>query len=72
MGLGDYYNDIRTVTEGSLMIDLVDRAHNEVVWSGTAVGRLTKQILNDPDPEIDRSVSEIFARYPVKAAGQTR
>ena len=71
-GLGDYYNNIQTVTEGSLMIDLVDREHNEVVWSGTAVGRLTKKVLDNPEPEIDRSVTDIFARYPVKAAGQAR
>ncbi|MDB6045128.1 MAG: putative lipoprotein [Gammaproteobacteria bacterium] len=69
-GFNDYYNDIQTVTEGSLMVDLVDREHNEVVWSGTAVGRLTKKVLDDPDPQIERSVAEIFARYPIKAAGQ--
>jgi hypothetical protein len=69
-GLNDYYNDIQTVTEGSLIIDLVDREHNEVVWSGTAVGRLTKKVLDNPDPQIERSVTEIFARYPIKAAGQ--
>lgn len=71
-GLNDYYNDIQTVTEGSLIIDLVDRQHNEVVWSGMAVGRLTKKVLDNPDPQIERSVAEIFARYPIKAAGQTR
>jgi Domain of unknown function (DUF4136) len=66
-GLDDYYNNIQTVTEGSLMIDLVDRAHNEVVWSGTAVATLTKKVLDQPDAAIDRSVAEIFARYPIKA-----
>ncbi|MDB6090569.1 MAG: hypothetical protein JWN85_3353 [Gammaproteobacteria bacterium] len=71
-GLGDYYNSIQTVTEGSLMVDLIDREHNEVVWSGTAVGRQTRKALDNPDPEIERSVAEIFARYPIKAAGQTR
>ena len=70
-GLNDYENDIQTVTEGSLMIDLVDRAHNEVVWSGTAVGRLTKKVLDHPEATIDRAVTDIFARYPIKAAGQT-
>jgi Domain of unknown function (DUF4136) len=30
-GLDDYYNGIQTVTEGSLVIDLVDRTRNEVV-----------------------------------------
>jgi hypothetical protein len=48
------------------MIDLVDRARNEVVWSGTAVGQLTKKVLDNPGPSIDQSVSDIFARYPIK------
>jgi len=65
-GFDDYYNGITTVTEGSLMIDLIDRARNEVVWSGTAVGELTKKVLDNPEPAIDRSVADIFARYPIK------
>jgi hypothetical protein len=65
-GFDDYYNGITTVTEGSLMIDLVDRARNEVVWSGTAVGRLSRKVLDNPGPSIDQSVSDIFTRYPIK------
>jgi len=65
-GLDDYYNGVTTVTEGSLMIDLIDRAHNEAVWSGTAVGQLTKKILDNPGPHIDQAVADIFARYPIK------
>jgi hypothetical protein len=66
-GFDDYYNGITTVTEGSLMIDLIDRTRNEVVWSGTAVGELTKKVLDNPDPAINRSVTAIFARYPIAA-----
>jgi Domain of unknown function (DUF4136) len=66
LGLDDYYNGIQTVTEGSLVIDLVDRVRNEVVWSGTAVGQITKKSLEHPDETLDRSVTEIFAHYPVK------
>lgn len=66
VGLDDYYNGIQTVTEGSLVIDLVDRVRNEVVWSGTAVGQITKKSLDHPDETLDRSVTEIFAHYPVK------
>jgi hypothetical protein len=66
VGLDDYYNGIQTVTEGSLVVDLVDRVRNEVIWSGTAVGEITKSSLDHPAETIDRSVTEIFARYPVK------
>jgi len=65
-GLDDYYNGVTTVTEGSLMIDLIDRAHNEAVWSGTAVGELTKKVLDNPGPHIDQAVADIFARYPIR------
>jgi len=65
-GFDDYYNSITTVTEGSLMIDLIDRSRNEVVWSGTAVGELTRKVLDNPEPAIDRSVADIFARYPIR------
>ena len=49
------------------MIDLIDRSRNEVVWSGTAVGELTRKVLDNPEPAIDRSVADIFARYPIRA-----
>ena len=65
-GFDDYYNGITTVTEGSLMIDLIDRVHNEAVWSGTAVGELTRKALDNPGPHIDQAVADIFARYPIK------
>lgn len=67
-GFDGYYNDIQTVTEGSLIIDLVDRARNEVVWSGTAVAQVTRKSLDNPAPELDRAVTQIFARYPVGPA----
>jgi hypothetical protein len=66
VGLDDYYNGIQTVTEGSLVVDLIDRVRNEVVWSGTAIGQVTKKSLDHPDETVDRSVTEIFAHYPVK------
>ena len=66
-GWDDYYDGIQTVTEGSLVVDVVDRARNEVVWSGTAVGELTRKVLEHPDETIDKSVAQIFARYPIKA-----
>jgi hypothetical protein len=70
-GMGDYYNDVRTVTEGSIIVDLVDRQRNEAVWSGTAVGQLTKQALDHPDARIDRAVHDIFKRYPKKSMSES-
>ena len=60
---------VRQYTEGTLTIDLVDRARKQLVWSGAAFGRVTDKVRNDPQGTVDTAVREIFARYP-KAAGQ--
>jgi len=56
--------DIRTVTEGSLTIDVVDQQHKELVWSGTAKGRVTSRDEDNPQSAIDKAVSAIFIKYP--------
>ncbi|MEP7247372.1 MAG: DUF4136 domain-containing protein [Gammaproteobacteria bacterium] len=63
-GLGYGGRDIRTVTEGSLTIDVVDQSRKELLWTGTASGTLTKKIQNNPQPAIDQAVTAIFAKYP--------
>jgi len=62
-GVSDW-DTIRTYTEGTLTIDVVDHAHNALVWSGSAVGELTKSVLDRPQPAIDDAVSRIFTHYP--------
>jgi hypothetical protein len=59
-----YGRDIRTVTEGSLTIDVVDQQHKELVWTGTAKGRISTKDENNPQSAIDKAVSAIFTRYP--------
>ncbi len=56
--------DIRTVTEGSLTIDVVDQQHKELVWSGMAKGRVTSSEEDSPQPSIDKTVAAIFDQYP--------
>jgi len=65
-GWGGTYGgrDIRTITEGSLTIDVVDEQHKELIWSGTAKGRITSKTENNPQPAIDEAVAAIFAKYP--------
>jgi hypothetical protein len=70
-GVGYGGEDIRTVTEGTLTVDVVDRSRNELVWSGSAVGQLTKQVLDNPDPAIDQAVTLIFAKYPRPQAARS-
>jgi hypothetical protein len=63
-GVGYGGRDVRTITEGSLTIDVVDQRRSEVVWTGTAEGRLTKKTMRQPQPAIDQAVTAIFAKYP--------
>jgi Domain of unknown function (DUF4136) len=60
---------VRQYTEGTLTIDLVDRARKQLVWSGAAFGRVTDKVRSNPQGAVDTAVREIFARYP-KAAAQ--
>jgi hypothetical protein len=61
-----YTNEVRSFTEGTLNVDLVDRARKQLVWEGVAVGRVTEQKLKDPQPAIDAAVTAIFARLPAR------
>jgi hypothetical protein len=63
-GVGYGGRDVRTITEGSLTIDVVDQRKSELVWTGTAEGRLTKKVMQQPQPAIDQAVAAIFAKYP--------
>lgn len=56
-------------TEGTLTLDLVDRARKQLVWSGAAFGRVTDKVRKDPQGTVDTAVREIMARYP-KAPAQ--
>ena len=62
MGIND--TDLRTTTEGTLTIDIVDRSKNELVWAGSAVAEVTRKTLDDPRAAIDRTVPLIFAKFP--------
>ena len=55
---------VRQYTEGTLTVDLVDRARKQLVWSGAAFGRVTDKVRNNPQAAVTSAVSEIFARYP--------
>jgi Domain of unknown function (DUF4136) len=62
---GGYYNDVQTVTTASLTIELIDKANDSVVWSGTAMSDLTRRMLDHPAQSIDEAVHQIFVHFPV-------
>ncbi len=53
-------------TQGTLVIDIVERKKNQLIWRGWSVGVLTdEQAL---EAELPRDIHRIFNKYPVKAA----
>ncbi|MFO1468782.1 MAG: DUF4136 domain-containing protein [Steroidobacteraceae bacterium] len=56
--------DVETVTEGTLSIDVVDRAKNELMWTGSASRTLDSKVLDQPRPAIDQAVNLIYAKFP--------
>jgi hypothetical protein len=65
-----YPQDVYTThyQEGTLAIDVVDSAKQQLVWQGVAQARLTEAMLDNPTQTIDSIVTDIFAKYPVPAA----
>ena len=58
---------VNRYTEGTLTVDLVDAAQNRLVWTGAAIGRVTRQGPAERGEDIDRAIAEIFMRYPFRA-----
>jgi hypothetical protein len=59
---------VRTITTVSLSIDLINRADDSVVWSGTAFSDLTRRMLDRPTESIDQATHQIFLHFPIASA----
>lgn len=68
-----YANGTETVhyKVGTANIDIVDAARNQLIWEGVAEGRLTREMLENPQPAIESVVAELFSRYPGRAPEHT-
>ena len=51
-------------TEGTLAVDIVDRARNQLVWEGAATSRVTNSTRENQDQVLDGAIGEIFAQFP--------
>jgi len=60
---------VSNYTEGTINVDMVDRAEKRMVWEGVAVGRVNDK--NTPDEtraNIHSGIKEMFAPYPFRAS----
>lgn len=63
------YRDVEEYREGTLTIDLVDAQRKQLVWQGTAEGRVTQKTLDDVATAVRNAVADILARLPANRAG---
>ena len=62
------YTDIRRWQfDGNLIVDLVDRESNRLVWRGVAVRALVKR--DNPQKQIHKAVNRLFNKYPASQKG---
>lgn len=59
---------VSNYTEGTINVDMVDRALKRMVWEGVAVGRINEKKTNDETrANIHAGITEMFAGYPFRA-----
>ena len=64
-----YETRVTQYTEGTLNIDIVERARDQLVWEGALVGKITENIMKDIEATSNNAVHEIFKRYPYGKGG---
>ncbi len=65
-GYPNYWSNqdrVKTVTEGTLIIDLVDRKTNELVWRGSVEGNVDD--VKNLQKQIQKGIKAILKKYPV-------
>ena len=58
--------DIQTVRYkvGTANVDLVDARQKKLIWTGVAEGRLTDEVMKNPQPAIASVVNQLFTQFP--------
>jgi hypothetical protein len=56
--------NVNQYTEGTLFIDFIDKAKNELVWQGIGSGALKMKNPEKREERIRLFVKEIIAKYP--------
>ena len=58
-------NQVVQRTEGSLAIDVVDRARNQLVWEAVATKTVTNSTRDNQQQVLDSAVHDMFERFPI-------
>ena len=64
-GYGGWRTEVYQVTEGTLIIDVVDADARKLVWEGSAQGRITDEVMRNLEAVIYETVTLIMDGYPI-------
>ena len=53
------------ISEGTLVVHVVDRRSNRLLWEGVAQDRVTSAMTDNPDETINNLVALLFAEFPL-------
>lgn len=56
---------VSNYNEGTLNIDVVDRARRQMIWEGVAVDTVTEKTTENLKASIDAAVAAVFAKFPL-------
>ena len=51
-------------TEGTIGVDIVSRARNQLVWEGAASGRVTDNRRNNLEQTVNETIPAILVNFP--------
>ena len=51
-------------TEGTIAVDVIDRARNQLVWEGAGSGRVTDSTRRNLEQTVHNAITDIFAEFP--------
>jgi hypothetical protein len=62
--------DVQTVRYkvGTANVDIVDARQKKLLWTSVVEGKLTEEVMKNPQPAIEKVISEMFVDYPGRAA----
>ena len=65
-----YDKSTKDYVQGTLNVDIVDATASQLIWEGVAIGEVKDldRAVSDLGPAISRVVTEIFTKYPFRAA----
>jgi hypothetical protein len=66
---GGYETTVTQYTEGTVNIDLINRASSTLAWEGVAVGKVTDKVRENLEEASTAIVAEIMAGYAYTAPG---